>query len=227
MSQAAQAHDEWADIPPRRPRREPVSWASAEDLEVLGGLGEGRVADWTVLTLEREGEDAVERNMVATERIADDEDRVIADDHFGDPTSADTERMTTLPRAPRIQQRAPHARRVSGGRHAAAAPQRRSRRLAAVEEAPALDSAAFAELVPADLDAFADATPPVAAEPGGRRTVVIRGQVAPMHVPGAGPERRRPAPRARDRVGHRPDRVAMWAVMLGVLLILVATMSAG
>lgn len=223
MSQAAQAHDEWADIPPRRPRREADSWASAEELEVLGGLGEERVADWTVLTLERddlEGDAAAERSVLATERIA----------------SAETERMTALPRAPRIQQRAPHARRVSGTAPGGPVAQRRSRRLTAVEDVPALDAAAFAELVPADLDPFAtapvrDASEPVAAtpatEPGGRRTVVIRGQVAPMRLPGAGPDRRRPAPRARDRVGHRPDRVAMWAVMLGVLLILVATMSAG
>jgi hypothetical protein len=49
--------------------------------------------------------------------------------------------------------------------------------------------------------------------------VTIRGQVD------------RPAPRRRasrspyDRAGSRPDRIAMWAVLLGVLLILVAATS--
>ncbi len=53
---------------------------------------------------------------------------------------------------------------------------------------------------------------------GGRRTVVIRGQVAPA--------RRRPPRRAHERVGPRPDRIALWAVLLGVFLIVVAAMSA-
>ena len=64
MSQAAEAHDSWADqpdpVPPRRGRREPESWASAEDLEMLSGIGQPRSmrsADWTVLTLERDDED--------------------------------------------------------------------------------------------------------------------------------------------------------------------------
>jgi len=48
----------------------------------------------------------------------------------------------------------------------------------------------------------------------GRRTVMIRGQVAPA--------RRRPPRRAVDRVGHRPDRIALWALVLGVMLILAA-----
>jgi len=51
-----------------------------------------------------------------------------------------------------------------------------------------------------------------------RRTVVIRGQVAPA--------RRRPPRRAHERVGPRPDRIALWAVLLGVFLIVVAAMSA-
>ena len=78
-----------------------------------------------------------------------------------------------------------------------------------------------------------------------RRTFVITGQ-----VPGARPDlaakpwaeigrrseprqprlvdvdRRRPARRPRERVGHRPDRVARWAVLMGVFLVLVAVLSA-
>jgi hypothetical protein len=62
-----------------------------------------------------------------------------------------------------------------------------------------------------------------------RRTVTIRGQVAPprratsttLVVPA-----RRPPRRAVERIGSRPDRVAMYAVFLGVLLVVVAALSA-
>jgi methyl coenzyme M reductase subunit D len=59
-----------------------------------------------------------------------------------------------------------------------------------------------------------------------RRTVVIRGQVAPPRA-SAGPARRRPPRRPSERIaGARPDRAALWAVMMGVFLILVAVMTA-
>lgn len=62
---------------------------------------------------------------------------------------------------------------------------------------------------------------------GERRTITIRGQVAPPHVPHAGPARRRPPRRRSERiVGTRPDRAALWAVLMGVFLILVALMTA-
>jgi hypothetical protein len=61
----------------------------------------------------------------------------------------------------------------------------------------------------------------------GRRTVVIRGQVADRNRPYATTaQRHRPARRPSERVGHRPDRVAMWAFGLGLLLVLVAILSA-
>jgi hypothetical protein len=53
----------------------------------------------------------------------------------------------------------------------------------------------------------------------GRRTVTIRGQVAERNLP------RRPPRTIRERAGARPDRIAMWAVLLGVLLLLVAATS--
>jgi hypothetical protein len=64
-----------------------------------------------------------------------------------------------------------------------------------------------------------------------RRTVVIRGQVAPPPQPrsmyASAPARRRPPRRPAERiVGTRPDRAALWAVMMGVFLILVAVMTA-
>jgi hypothetical protein len=51
----------------------------------------------------------------------------------------------------------------------------------------------------------------------GRRTVVINGQ--------ASLARRRPAPTVPERIGPRPDRLAAYAVALGVLLIVIALLS--
>ena len=37
---------------------------------------------------------------------------------------------------------------------------------------------------------------------------------------------RRPRRTAHERIGHRPDRIAMWAFALGLLLILIALLTA-
>jgi hypothetical protein len=55
----------------------------------------------------------------------------------------------------------------------------------------------------------------------GRRTATIRGRGSDRASAG----RRRPSPRRRERDGFRPERAAMWAVVLGVLLVLVAVTS--
>ena len=62
-----------------------------------------------------------------------------------------------------------------------------------------------------------------AATPG-RVTVEIRGRTVPAPaVPRPlDVDRQRPQRRAAERVGTRPDRVAMWALLMGLLLILVA-----
>jgi hypothetical protein len=56
----------------------------------------------------------------------------------------------------------------------------------------------------------------------GRRTVTIRGRGAERYPDGA---RRRPE-RRHERPGFRPDRAALWAFLLGVMLILAAVTSA-
>jgi hypothetical protein len=57
----------------------------------------------------------------------------------------------------------------------------------------------------------------------GRRTIVIGRSVESTSL-----ARRPRRPRTvGDRVGHRPDRLAMWAVALGMLLILIAILTAG
>jgi hypothetical protein len=55
----------------------------------------------------------------------------------------------------------------------------------------------------------------------GRRTVIIRGYGAERNLPMA-----RPTLRRHERAGYRPDRTALWAVLLGMLLIFVAAASA-
>lgn len=59
----------------------------------------------------------------------------------------------------------------------------------------------------------------------GRRTVTIRGQVADRYVTPRPSSRRRPE-RRYERTGFRPDRAALWAFLLGVMLILAAVTSA-
>ena len=59
----------------------------------------------------------------------------------------------------------------------------------------------------------------------GRRTVTIRGQVADRYVSPHSSSRRRPE-RRYERAGFRPDRAALWAFVLGVMLILAAVTSA-
>jgi hypothetical protein len=57
-----------------------------------------------------------------------------------------------------------------------------------------------------------------------RRTVEIRGRTVPAPVVPRPVEidRRRPSRRPIERVGTRPDRLAMWALLMGIVLILVA-----
>jgi hypothetical protein len=55
----------------------------------------------------------------------------------------------------------------------------------------------------------------------GRRTVQITGRGAQRNPPVA-----RPTLRRHEREGFKPDRAAMWAVVLGLVLILVAATSA-
>jgi hypothetical protein len=66
---------------------------------------------------------------------------------------------------------------------------------------------------------------PTAGVPG-RRTVTIRGHGAERYVPPRSGSARRPPERRHERPGFRPDRTAMWAVLLGLMLILAAAASA-
>src|SRR5579884_3265764 len=100
---------------------------------------------------------------------------------------------------------------IEGGRPA---------RATASASVPAPQTAAAA---PRSEAALADRTPALA--PPVRRTVTIQGRGAERHLPIPDASRRRPSRRAYERSGFRPDRVAMWAVFLGLMLVLVAIAS--
>lgn len=116
------------------------------------------------------------------------------------------------------------------GGSAARAPRRRDLqavRAAAEREAAAREDAVMLEPsleTPRELvitqDAEPDTTRAGTTSRGGvpgRRTVVIGGQ--------ASLARRRPAPTVPERIGPRPDRLAAYAVALGMLLIIIALLS--
>jgi hypothetical protein len=84
--------------------------------------------------------------------------------------------------------------------------------------------------------AFSHAGRGAAHRPTGRRTVEITGRTVPAPaVPeigqrpassfGARGAARRPLLSPADRLVHRPDRIALWAVVLGFVLIVVAATS--
>jgi hypothetical protein len=56
--------------------------------------------------------------------------------------------------------------------------------------------------------------------------VTIRGYGVEPSLPWTETTRRRPQRPVYERANFRPDRLAMWAVLLGVLLLLVAVLSA-
>ena len=97
---------------------------------------------------------------------------------------------------------------------------------------PFADEPAEAEDVPSETAEFVavdfpheDDSPPVdgivRGGVEGRRTVKIGGRPAEWHGPPAR-ARHRPPRAMHERLGPRPDRVAMWAFALGILLILIA-----
>jgi hypothetical protein len=80
-------------------------------------------------------------------------------------------------------------------------------------------------------DAFRPASSGDQSHPEGelpvRRTVTITGRGAERNLPWPTENgRRRAARRAHERASFKPDRVAMWAVLLGMLLLFVAAASA-
>jgi hypothetical protein len=98
------------------------------------------------------------------------------------------------------------------------APERRGRFTRGERDATPLDRAP---------EAPSSAAPTPLSAPSRRRTVEITGRTvgAPTLPRLVQIDRRRPARRAAERVGARPDRLALWAVVLGFFLIFVAVTS--
>lgn len=92
------------------------------------------------------------------------------------------------------------------------------------ERRPRRDVVAFST----DRDPSAPRDVEVAELRGGRRTVEIRGRTVASPTPMADHAAVAPAVRRRDSggaveiFGQRPDRIALWALLLGIVLILVA-----
>ena len=86
--------------------------------------------------------------------------------------------------------------------------------LVPIDEAPTREHALPAPAAEPRDEAPRDATPRGGVD--GRRTVVISGQASLA---------RRPPRTVGERLGPRPDRIAGWAVALGVLLIVITILS--
>ena len=128
--------------------------------------------------------------------------------------------------------RAATRERATSGRAAAAAVPLEPPAITALEPprlvsapAPLFADAPLAAPTPAPGRAASAVEPSVGVTPT-RRTVKIQGRGAERNLPLPDSSRRRPQRRAYERTGFRPDRLAMWAVMLGFLLVLIAIVSA-
>ncbi len=83
----------------------------------------------------------------------------------------------------------------------------------------------------AEVVDFPAPAPEEHAEPLARRTIHIQGRGAERHLPAARPYSSAASRRRRSLLdeysGFQPDRLAMWAMLLGVALMAVAILSSG
>ena len=180
--------------------------------------------------LERKREKEARRGLRLDARAAA---RAVAERHAATPVAEpeldfihgldSIHELDAMPRTRRFARSAPEADDVPRtGRFARSAPERRGR-FARAEHDASLDRAPEAPNPEAPTP---EPATPLAA-PSRRRTVEITGRTvgAPSLPRLVQIDRRRPARRAAERVGARPDRLALWAVVLGFFLILVAVTS--
>ena len=162
--------------------------------------------------LERKREKEARRGLRLDARAAA---RAVAERHASGPVADaeldSIEALDAMPRTRRFERAAPEADAAPRSRRFERAPERRGRFARAEHGAVAR---------PAD--------PPVPLPvPSRRRTIEITGRTvgAPALPRLVQIDRRRPARRPAERVGARPDRLALWAVVLGFFLIFVAVTS--
>ena len=163
--------------------------------------------------LERKREKEARRGLRLDARAAA---RAVAERHASSPVAESDldsiHELDAMPRTRRFERSAPEADGVPRGRRfERSAPERRGR---------------FARTEHAATTRGPEAPTPLPA-PSRRRTVEITGRTvgAPALPRLVQIDRRRPARRPAERVGARPDRLALWAVVLGFFLIFVAVTS--
>ena len=124
--------------------------------------------------------------------------------------------LDAMPRTRRFERSAPEADASRARRFERSGPERRGRFARGEHDATSPRARGARSAAPAPLPA-----------PSRRRTVEITGRTvgAPSLPRLVQIDRRRPARRAAERVGARPDRLALWAVVLGFFLIFVAVTS--
>ena len=130
--------------------------------------------------------------------------------------------LDAMPRTRRFERSAPEADSAPRKRRfERSGPERRGRFARGEQHDASLD------LAPEAPTSAAPEAPAPLPAPSRRRTVEITGRTvgAPSLPRLVQIDRRRPARRAAERVGARPDRLALWAVLLGFFLIFVAVTS--
>ncbi len=198
----------WEPAPPRRPRRNAVTGHTRSAPRQPAPAP--AVPRPRVNVLSRASDDVEPRPRAAAARRS-----------AAAPPSAGARQSAAAPPPVAAQRPRPTgaARPAPSGARATAA-----RRPAAASARPA---AASARPVAASAPPTRTAAPTVPGPAPARRTVTIRGRGAERELAFPSYDRaRRPATRRHERPGFQPDRTAMWAVMLGVLLVLVACASA-
>jgi hypothetical protein len=169
-------------------------------------------------SIERKREDEARRGLRLDARAAA---RAVAERAAGEASAALTEDQQAEHADPDLTPR-------RGRRFERSAPERRGRFARAGRETRPREAHADARREPGHApDGVEDAPVRPLAPPRRRRTVEITGRTvgAPTLPRLVEIDRRRPARRAVERVGPRPDRLALWAVVLGFFLIFVAVTS--
>jgi hypothetical protein len=193
--------------------------------------------------LERKREKEARRGLRLDARAAA---RAVAERHASDPVVHDPDNvheLDAIPRTRRFDRAAPDAdgaprrrRSERAAPDADGAPRGRRFERSAPDADAAPRERRFERSAPERRGRFARAehgptsgteAPAPLSAPSRRRTVEITGRTvgAPALPRLVEIDRRRPARRPVERVGARPDRLALWAVVLGFFLIFVAVTS--
>jgi hypothetical protein len=194
-----------SDPPDDSPRRQTASARDDDPIERTYRSPRPVAADGRAPTPGYERRAARAREAVASGRISDARDAVESR-----PSARASAGVTPRPSS-----------RVSAG----AASRPSSRAGSRVASRPTSRAGAGAPSRPSSRAGTGVAPPPTSragAGVPGRRTVTIQGRGAERYTP---KPRRRSARRPHERAGFKPDRVALWAVLLGFLLVLAAATS--